>query len=613
MQTRNLLLPVFLLAVLAFSGAMAAPNAERDLMCAGCTLGVHLIEQVIVQQKIPDINNWIQTKLCSVFPSPLAGTCQYLIGIYGAPIIEGILKKENADVICHALPFCNNSPLCHLNPLTTPSMLSPDYLKRTATYQAASETAKSPAMAQMVHDQVRKAIASGVSEYRMNQVKKAAMASSEARQEDMSTEEKYVKAMEEARQSASTFTSLFDSPNFGYQHLPVLDIDRDHFSSGTYYRGAHWRGRDCRDLDSWVYPGRRQNPYGKPDDYNCNGIYGVHPTGPSWKQVVCDNSGQRGVGVVGDSAGAHFSIPVSWVTPANISLSTYSNLFSVINDEFDLPQNSAYTAFAETQPNALYPLRSIYKEVLRRNQCNFRDYQNLAVNGGDSYNVQTYTLSLSRNSTLDHPMVMFLELLGNDVCGPAHNLDEATPAPVFKANIYKILRELDQRLPAGSHVVILGLADGRLLYDVLHDHPHPIGGGVTYADLYTFLNCVYCNPCWGWLNTNQSVRDATTAHAMHLNQQYRDILSETGGIFKNFDFVYYDLPAQEILDTWAAQGHSRSELVEPVDGFHPNQYFLSMLSDWLVRHLDSDYPGILGPVNPNNNLITSVFGNQGGY
>jgi len=604
---------LFAILVLAFPGAQAGTSSNRDLLCAGCTLGVHLVEQVIIQQKVPDINEWVKTKLCGIFPMPISTSCQYLVNIYGGPIIQGILNKENSDVICHALPFCNKSPSCRLNPVTTNNMLSPEYLQATATYQAASMLAKSEFMANQVYDKVLEALRTGVADHRASLLKKAAAETDLSGSFDENALSRYTAAIEEAARSMEGFTSLFEGPNYGTQRLPVLDLDRDHFASNNLYRGAHWRGRDCRDLDSRVYPGRQQNPNGKTDDFNCNGISGKHPTGPSWKDVVCKNTGQRGVGVIGDSAGAHFSIPVEWVTPSTISMSTYKNLLSVVSDEMDFPQYSAYTAFEETQPGALYPLRSIYKEVVKRNRCNFRDYQNLAVNGGDSYNAQTYTLSLSRNSTLDHPMVMILELIGNDVCGAAHNLSQATPPAVFKQNIMKILTELDKRLPFGSHVVIVGLADGRLLYDVLHNKPHPIGGGVTYADLYTFLNCVYCNPCWGWLNTNSDVRNATSAHASLLNDQYRQIMKETGGYFKNFNAVYYDLPAAQILDEWAASGHKRSELVEPVDGFHPNQFFLSMLSDWLVNRLNIDHPEVLGPVNPNNDLIKSVFGNQGGY
>lgn len=51
---------------------------------------------------------------------------------------------------------------------------------------------------------------------------------------------------------------------------------------------------------------------------------------------------------------------------------------------------------------------------------------------------------------------------------------------------------------------MFGLADGDLLFDYLHNATHPLG--VTYADVYDFLNCLEISPCWGWLNTNDTVR-----------------------------------------------------------------------------------------------------------
>lgn len=567
-----------------------------------------MIEQVIIQQKVTNISKWIETKLCSIFPTPLAATCQYLIQLYGAPLIAGLIQKENADVICHALPFCNNSPQCHLLPTTTRDMLSPATLLSTATHKAATTLAKSPEMAKFVVDKIQAALAEGVHQHR------AAAAEQEKIQVELQRKEQAAAAA----RAAFAVPLAPGEPDFGHPHLPLIDLDGDLFASSGVYRGSHWRGRDCNDWSSSVYPGRKSASVGATSDYSCNGISGTQPaSGQPWKEVMCSKTQQRGMAVIGDSAGAHFSIPVGWVTPSTISLATYSNFFSVLSDEFDFPENSAYTGYADINAEMpLYPVRSVYKELLRRNQCNFRDFQNLAVNGGDSYSVQTYLQALNRNNKTDHPMVVVLELLGNDVCDPAHSLDQATPPAVFKANIYKVLRELDSRLPANSHVVILGLADGRVLYDVLHDHLHPVGGGVTYEDLYNFLNCNYANPCWGWLNSDSKVRDATTAHAMILNQQYRDIIKETNygrSAFKNFELIYYDLPSQEIMDGWTAAGRSRSELVEPVDGFHPNQYFLSILSDWLVAHLDIDNPDILGSENPQNAFITSVFGKQGGY
>jgi acyloxyacyl hydrolase len=53
---------------------------------------------------------------------------------------------------------------------------------------------------------------------------------------------------------------------------------------------------------------------------------------------------------------------------------------------------------------------------------------------------------------------MFLELVGNDVC--SKSFDGMTTVTEFKSNILKLLNYLDQTVPAGSHLMILGLGDG---------------------------------------------------------------------------------------------------------------------------------------------------------
>lgn len=95
-----------------------------------------------------------------------------------------------------------------------------------------------------------------------------------------------------------------------------------------------------------------------------------------------------------------------------------------------------------------------------------------------------------------------MELIGNDVCAKSFN--GMTTPQVFKENILKLLNYLDETVPAGSHLVILGLADGDILYDYLHDEIHPLN--VTYRTVYDFLNCLKISPCWGWLNSNDTVR-----------------------------------------------------------------------------------------------------------
>jgi len=37
------------------------------------------------------------------------------------------------------------------------------------------------------------------------------------------------------------------------------------------------------------------------------------------------------------------------------------------------------------------------------------------------------------------------------------------------------------------------------------------------------------------------------------------------------------------------------------------------LADKIWEHLEAEKPEWLGPVNPNNDLITQLFGDQGGY
>lgn len=92
-------------------------------------------------------------------------------------------------------------------------------------------------------------------------------------------------------------------------------MDGDTHSTIPTFRGSNWRGYDCNDLDPSVYPGRKSfGGINKGYDFNCNGISGVDPnSNVPYKDEYCANTGQIGVAVVGDSAGAHFSIPADWM------------------------------------------------------------------------------------------------------------------------------------------------------------------------------------------------------------------------------------------------------------------------------------------------------------
>ena len=92
---------------------------------------------------------------------------------------------------------------------------------------------------------------------------------------------------------------------------------------------------------------------------------------------------------------------------------TFDDLLPRVADQLDLPYESAYTGHTKTE----YPSHSIYKYLRRWNMCNNNDFQNLGVNGGDSGNTWGNIKALKRDPQNDHPMILFLELIGNDVCG----------------------------------------------------------------------------------------------------------------------------------------------------------------------------------------------------
>lgn len=59
---------------------------------------------------------------------------------------------------------------------------------------------------------------------------------------------------------------------------------------------------------------------------------GVDPkTGKTYEELLCDGTGQLGVILLGDSAGAHFHIPENWVSAPDISLVSYFHLQCILS------------------------------------------------------------------------------------------------------------------------------------------------------------------------------------------------------------------------------------------------------------------------------------------
>jgi acyloxyacyl hydrolase len=144
--------------------------------------------------------------------------------------------------------------------------------------------------------------------------------------------------------------------------------------------------------------------------------------------------------------------------------STFKDLFTVLSDEADKPHLSGITGHADKAEGRV--VKSFYKKMVERNRCNRGDYQNVATNGARSRNAMNNTVrGLRRNPNLDYPLFLTYELIGNDVCSGHPGVDHFTQPEDFKQHVLSQWKYLDTTLPKGSHLLVWGLVDGRVLYD----------------------------------------------------------------------------------------------------------------------------------------------------
>ena len=189
-----------------------------------------------------------------------------------------------------------------------------------------------------------------------------------------------------------------------------------------------------------------------------------------------------------------------------------------------------------------------------------------------------------------------------------------TTVDEMRANVMTTLTYLDTVLPKGSHVLTTGLANGSMLYELLHTRMHPfgrVGAPFTYPQMYDYLSCLQISPCNGWLTSNDTLRALTTQRAVELSGAVRNASFSIQA--QNYDIDYLDFPFEEVIQRWVAQGGEPWQLVESIDGFHINQYGHATVSDVLWSWLQTTRPHWLPPRNPNNADIERVFKDQGGF
>lgn len=530
-------------------------GANGGTNCATCTVIFTFGEQLAT------IHNETVTKslerFCNYLPPAVAIPCKVFVDYIAYEIIRVLPAKYNPDEACQGLGFCftdTGEEQCHLFPKPKVSRVFNAGRKR-----AAPNICELPGI----------------------------------------------------KEICKLIDKIFDG------HMPAVDLDGDRFSVMKTFRGTSWRGKDCDDGSKDIHPGSRPHFSDVNKDTNCNGIYGADSSGNAYEDQLCLNSQQRGAVVLGDSISAHFHLPREWFNTTEMSYVVFEPLLNILENELDWPELSSMTGFI---PNP-YPMinhgptDSVYMRLKARNRCNHRDYQNIAVNGARSGSMDDIMLSLFRNPTADYPVILFYALVGNDVCnGHPDTIDHMTKPDQMKNNTMKTLKYLDQTLPKGSHVFLTALADGRVLYDSLHNRIHPIGSlrnDVTYANFYDYFNCLQVSPCTGWMNSNDTMRNLTTERANELNSILQQLSTEYQS--KNYKLYYVDNPINQVLNEYEKNGGQKWELLEPVDGFHSNQIGQALTAKVVWENLETNYPDVIGPENPNNSKIEQIFGLQGGY
>ena len=542
---------VLLLCVHAAYGR--TPREYQGMACGACTAVVGIVRQVM---KVHSCNaTSAVSKFCSFLPFPLGATCTGVSALMNPVVVPLVEEGESPEVICHAIHFCqDDQTMCHLFP---------------QKYHGSKR-----------RDHIRKVVATHA--HKVGSF-------------DICT---YIPAI----------CTVFD------QHRPAFDHDDDGFSTFEELRGTHWRGKDCNDWSASTYPGKASSD-GFVDE-NCNGIYGMNTT--TWQPYedsLCKGSGAMGVGVLGDSVSLHFHIPRSYVNVSELSAEVMAHTMRLFGNEAGWPMLSWMTGYANVSDYApdipSGPMVSVYSKMVQRNKCNHRDYQNIGVNGYTSFDLYNLTQAVARNRTADKPMLLVFAMVGNDIC-TAYNFENMTKPQEYHDNIVRAVFRADELLPSGSHIVLIPIADARILYNEMHNRIHPLGWvnkDITYRNFYDYFNCVGYSPCWGWMNHEESIRNQTFEVASKLNAQLPIIIAETRNKTKNVKVHYYGALFDQAIKSYSGD---KASLIDEVDGFHPSQLGTALFGQTLWDAMIAEGE-IIPPMNPHNFEIVTRFGDQGGY
>lgn len=213
----------------------------------------------------------------------------------GPHIIDGFIKGDNPDIICHSLKLCEDTPgqpKCRIYPSNKTDSVPQRALELRQRHPLINEGLSTPKICSFP----------GIDEI------------------------------------CKIIENIYSS------HLPAVDADHDKFGKETTFRGGSWRGRDCNDISGTIRPGRQPIQGDATVDHNCNGIVGMNtPTGKSYEDGFCNVSKRLGVAVLGDSTSAHLHMPEQWFDAREFSEAAFEHLPFILEDELDWPDLSAIT------------------------------------------------------------------------------------------------------------------------------------------------------------------------------------------------------------------------------------------------------------------------------
>ena len=229
------------------TGRFGLPKGVNGgVTCLVCTAVVALTEQMSVVHNGTFIEAY--DRLCNVLPSQYRNACIALGQFYIPHIIDLIMEKVPADVICHAIYLCyedKGQPYCHAFP------------PRSDFHEKVSQS-RDRVFAKLFDERASLYHPEGPAAF------------------DPCT-------LVGVRDLCKLFSRVFTD------NLPLIDLDKDTYSAFVEaWRGSSWRGRDCDDFHVRNHPGAKPRDGDVVFDSNCNGIYGKDPiTGRPFEDLFC--------------------------------------------------------------------------------------------------------------------------------------------------------------------------------------------------------------------------------------------------------------------------------------------------------------------------------------